>query len=76
MNKQHKRQLRALLNQLKRTKPESAKSKVEAEIVKLKHIVDAIPEDKRLCCNPAWYKPYTRLQHLNKLASVLEHEGL
>jgi hypothetical protein len=56
--------------------PVSAQAKVRAEMDRLRATLDAIPEDKKLCINNAWYKPYIRLNHLTQLLSTLEHEGL
>lgn len=71
----HSKQLRIAIAYLKRPRP-SAAQRVQAEIAELTRQIDAVPEDKRLCCNPAWYKAFSRRAGLTSLLHTLVAESL
>lgn len=56
--------------------PPTATEKLTAEIAELEAKLAAIPEEKKICCNAAWMKPYWRLIHVKKLLEIVRHEGL
>ncbi len=56
--------------------PKTATEKVLEQIAEAEAKIAAVPEERRLCCNDGWYKPYIRLIYLRKLLETVRREGL